>query len=219
MTSRPKLRSLGVAAATLSIGAAGPAVAGDAASTNAEPSFENPLRIPELFIGERGHDGVRFDWTSRPGLHSSATARDRDRGVNGTHLGPSWRVKWIGYGSVDDLPSIVEAADHQRLHQRERRSNRPVRRPCRPRPQARRNDLHRATWPRSVDYGVARCLAQLQAANEARRRSRCRYLRGAMVAEFAFGVASMCSVGHSTDANGDRRGWRRGVRESPVRYP
>jgi FtsP/CotA-like multicopper oxidase with cupredoxin domain len=63
-------------------------------STANEPSFANPLRIPELLAGERGADGVvRFELDVQAG---STQFRDGPAtetwGVNGTYLGPTLRM-------------------------------------------------------------------------------------------------------------------------------
>jgi FtsP/CotA-like multicopper oxidase with cupredoxin domain len=93
MTTLPKLLPLGVAA-TLAIVAAGAAVAGGNVSASGVPSFENPLRIPELLEGDRGADGVvHFELDVRAGATQFRDgAATETWGVNGTYLGPTLRA-------------------------------------------------------------------------------------------------------------------------------
>jgi FtsP/CotA-like multicopper oxidase with cupredoxin domain len=94
MTTLSKLLSLGVAAATLSLAAGGAAVAVGHVSTPGVPSFNNPLRIPELLEGERGADGVlHFELDVRAGATQFRDgAATETWGVNGTYLGPTLRA-------------------------------------------------------------------------------------------------------------------------------
>jgi blue copper oxidase len=68
--------------------------AGADVSTAGKLDFENPLRIPELFEGERGDDGVvRFDLDVQAGTTQFRDGSPTETwGVNGPYLGPTLRA-------------------------------------------------------------------------------------------------------------------------------
>jgi FtsP/CotA-like multicopper oxidase with cupredoxin domain len=105
---------LSVTAATLPFGASVLAPADADVSTTGAPSFENPLRIPELFEGERGDDGVvRFQLDVQEGTtRFREGAATETWGVNGTYLGPTLRasrgdvVEMSVHNGVDEVTTM-----------------------------------------------------------------------------------------------------------------